>query len=223
VGEGGFSGGGFGEFFAGAGAFGEGETVPCDAGDEGLAVVWSSFREDGVGGAAEGDGLEGFLELALWVDLAWLGGEGAEFFAAEAEDGGADGVHAGVEIDGSDEGFEGVGERAGAFAATAGCFAAAHDEVFAEIEAEGCGGEGWAGDDASAEFGEGAFVEIGEGGIEEVGEDELEDGVAEEFEALVAELVAMGLVGDARVRERLFEEGWRGERVAERCFQRVHG
>jgi hypothetical protein len=25
------------------------------------------------------------------------------------------------------------------------------------------------------------------------------------------------------VRERLFEEGWRGERVAERCFQRVHG
>jgi hypothetical protein len=25
------------------------------------------------------------------------------------------------------------------------------------------------------------------------------------------------------VRERLFEEGWRGEGVAERCFQRVHG
>jgi hypothetical protein len=25
------------------------------------------------------------------------------------------------------------------------------------------------------------------------------------------------------VRERLFEEGWRGERMAERCFQRVHG
>ena len=114
-----------------------------------------------------------------------------EFFAAEAEDGGARGVHAGVEVDGADEGFEGVGERAGAFAATAGGFAAAHDEVFAEIEAEGGGGECWAGDDAGAEFGEGAFVEFREGGVEEVCEDELEDGVAEEFEALVADLMTM--------------------------------
>ena len=191
MGESGFCGGGFGEFFAGAGAVGEGEAVPRDAGDEGFAVVGSGFGDDGVGGAAEGDGLEGFLELALWIDLARLGGEGEEFFAAEAEDGGARGVHAGVEVDGADEGFEGVGERAGAFAAAAGGFAAAHDEVFAEVEAEGGGGECWAGDDAGAEFGEGAFVEFREGGVEEVCEDELEDGVAEEFEALVAELVTM--------------------------------
>ena len=80
--EGGDRGGGFGFLFAFAFAGPELATVPRDFGDEVLLVLGTALGEDGVLRAARGDGLEDFLEPALWVDVEWLKAESLDVGSA---------------------------------------------------------------------------------------------------------------------------------------------
>ena len=77
-------------------------------------------------------------------------------------------------------------------------------------------------DDAGAEFGQVAFAEVRILIEEILREDELKDGVAEKFEALIVEMMALGLVPEARVGQRFREQQGVAEFVLEALFERVH-
>ena len=101
----------------------------------------------------------------------------------------ADGIAA-VEVEGSEEGFEGiavhvtvVGRRDGAFV----------QDEFVEPDLHGELVEGVAAHEFAAQGGEVAFLLVGVALVEQVGDDGAEDGVAEVFEPLVVDVVAFVL------------------------------
>ena len=121
-------------------------------------------------------------------------------------DEGAGGVEAAVEIEGGDDGFEGVGEKSGLSAAAALLFAAAEAKERAEVDAGGDLAEMAAADERGAEAGEFALAGAGETAEERFGDDEAEDGVADELKLLVVgrgvgKGLGIGLVGERAVGE----------------------
>lgn len=226
-GEGGAGGGFFGEFFGGAAAGGEEVGVEEDAGLVFALVVLAGdvggFVAEGVVAVA---GLDFFLEGALGVFDDGGGGGGGEV-AEEGEDEAAGGVEAGVEVEGTDQGFESVFEVAGALAALGVVFAGAEAEAGGQAEGEGEGGKGAAVEEGGAAATEGALAVGGEGVKEGVAEEVLEDGVAEEFEALVI-LWGVGVGGGVgRVGDGGEQKGGVAEAVAEPGLEgsegRFHG
>ena len=141
-------------------------------------------------------------------------------------DEGAGGVESAVEVEGGDDGFEGVGEQGGLLAAAALLFSAAEAEVSAEVDAGGDFAEMTAADEGGAEAGELAFARGGEAVEEGFGDGQAEDGVAEELELLVVgggvgERVGFGLVGEGAVGESPGEEFGALEAVVERRRRRA--
>ena len=77
-------------------------------------------------------------------------------------DEGAGGVETAIEVEGCDDGFEGVGEECGLAAAAALFFAATEAEERAEVDASGDLAEVAAADEGGAEAGQFAFARGGE-------------------------------------------------------------
>ena len=126
-------------------------------------------------------------------------------------DEGAGGGEAAVEIEGGDDGFEGVGEEGGLSAAAAVFFAAAEAEERAEVDAGGDFAEVAAADEGGAKPGEFALAGAGEAPEEGFGDSEAEDGVADELELFVigggvGEGFGIGLVGERAVGQGPVEE-----------------
>ena len=117
------------------------------------------------GGFVVADGsAEGVAGLQGEVEVGHGGGDDVLL------DEGAGGGEAAVEIDGGDEGFEGVGEDCGLFAATALLFSATEEEVGAEVDAGGYFSEMAAADERGAETGELALAGVGEAAEESFGD-----------------------------------------------------
>jgi hypothetical protein len=142
----------------------EGGFVVADGSAEGVAAVECGV-EIGEGGLDD-----------LSIDEAARGGESA------------------VEVEGGDDGFEGVGEDSGLAAASAVLFATAEEDVIAEADAKGDVAEVTAADDGGAEAGELALSGVGEALEQGFGGEEAEDGVADEFKLFV---VGAGVGGGA--------------------------
>jgi hypothetical protein len=100
-------------------------------------------------------------------------------------DEGAGGVEAAIEVEGGDDGFEGVGKKGGLPAATALFFAATETEERAEIDAGGDLAEVAAADEGGTKTGQFALTGGGEAMEERFGDDEAENGVADELELFV--------------------------------------
>jgi hypothetical protein len=100
-------------------------------------------------------------------------------------DEGAGGVEAAIEVEGCDDGFEGVGEECGLAAAAALFFAATEAEERAEVDASGDLAEVAAADEGGAEAGQFAFARGGEAMEERFGDDEAENGVTDELKLFV--------------------------------------
>ena len=137
-------------------------------------------------------------------------------------------AQAGVEVEGGDDGLEGVREQGGFGAAAAALLALAEAEAGAEVEAEGHLAEVAAADDGGAEAGELALAGVGEAAVEGLGDDQAEDGVAEELELLVVgarvgEALGVGLVGERAVGEGELEQRGVLEGVAENGGQVERG
>ncbi len=126
-------------------------------------------------------------------------------------DEGAGGVEAAVEVEGGDDGFEGVGEQGGLSAASALLFAAAEAQERAEVDAGGDFAEMAAADEGGAEAGEFALARGREAAEEGFGDGEAEDSVADELKLLVVgggvgERLGVGLVGEGAMGEGPGEE-----------------
>jgi len=180
-----------GFFFAGPPAAGEASLVDDDADFEALAVVGSFFVEEFVAwGGVEG-ALGVLLEHAFEVALMLFGVSFVKEGPDEIEDELAGGFDAAVEIDGTDERFEGGGTAGGGqFSMIDHSFSdaeeAAQADVFGDV------GTGAAGDNHALDFGELAFEVAGKASVEFGTDDHTEDGVAKEFESFVA---FQGVVG----------------------------
>jgi hypothetical protein len=214
---------GFGDSAGGAVGF-----VDADFDAEALGVVGAGLVGEDVLGLAGSDGLEVFLEGGLVVAdgsaEGIVGVQGGleirergldDLFFYEAACGG----EAAVEVEGGDDGFEGVGEDGGFAAASAVLLTTAEADVVAEADAEGDVAEVTAADDGSAEAGEFTLTRVREALEEGFGGEEAEDGVADKLELLVVgagvsegtgELLVVfggiGLVREGAVGERPDEE-----------------
>ncbi len=190
-------GGFFGEFFGGAAAGAEEAVLEVHGDFVGAGVVLAFDADDGVAeGVVAVLGLDEFLEAAFGVAAVFDDGEAVGEGAVEGEDDALRGREVAVEVEGADEGFEGVFARGGAGPATGGFFAGAEAQAGVELEVAGEAGEEDAVGEGGAAAAELAFAVGGVEAVERFGEDELEDGVAEEFEALV--VFGGGLVLDER-------------------------
>ena len=150
-----------------------GEDVVGLAGAGGLEVLLE-------GGFVVADGsAEGVAALHGEVEIGQGGLDDVLF------DEGAGGVEAAIEVEGGDDGFEGVGEQGGLAAAAALFFAATEAEERAEVDAGGDLAEVAAADEGGAETGQFALAGGGEATEEGFGDDEAEDGVADELELFV--------------------------------------
>lgn len=221
-GEGGGGGGGFGAADARAFAFGPDGAAVGD-GDAVDAAVGRAFGgKEGVLGMVLPAGLDEFLEFALGVDFGGIGHGFTEEVGEVGPENGADGFGSGVEPEGADEGFEGVGEVGRGVAAAGAFFAAPEAEVGAEAEGSGDAGEGGFVGQAGADFGEASFVPGGLRQEEVFGGDEAEGGVAEEFEPLVVGGGVGGMLGGVgRMGQGGEKEVFVGEGMAEAGFEAV--
>ena len=182
----------------------------------------STLVDDRICGADGGNGLEELLQPALGVVVGRVDFEVFEKFASLGEDDPADRDEIAIEIHGSNQGLEGIGQRAGPVPTAVGFFAAAHHEIAAEGEPVGQDAQAVARNDAGADFCEVALAELREQ-IEEIfGEDELENGVAEKFKPLIVEVMALRLVTETGMGERFREEERVAEFVFKALFERVH-
>jgi hypothetical protein len=169
--------------------------------------------------------LSGFLEGALIVDGQFFvaGFFGVEVADDHGEDELADDVDAGVEVEGGDEGFDGVGEES-AFGAPAGkLFATTKEEMVTETKLDGDVVEVAGTDEVGFELGEATF---GVGGVtadERFADEEAEDGVAKELELFVVVLafgaVGRGFEGAGTVGERLLEQFPTAKLVVQSLFE----
>ena len=176
-----FGGFGLGFLFAVAGAGAEAFVVDVDAEGEGFVVVGAFFGDELVGGGFAFVALGELLEVGFGVAPGAGRQDGVDFFedvlSYELDGGGV----ALVEVDGADDGFEGVGHDDLVGAAGAALFAAGHADQGEKAEEVGGGADGFGADEGGTPVGEDAFGLVGVFGVEEVGGDELEDSVAEEF------------------------------------------
>lgn len=83
------------------------------------------FSDDFVVGRFGADLLQDFLKFAFGISLGVVGVECVKLGCEELEDDGFSLGEAAVEVDGSDDGFEGIGEVGVAFASSAPVFAVA--------------------------------------------------------------------------------------------------
>jgi hypothetical protein len=171
-------------------------------------------------GLASTGGLEAFLQGGFVV--ADGSAEGVAGLQGEVKvgHGGVDNVlfdecagggEATVEIEGGDDGFEGVGEDCGFFAATALLFSAAEEEMSAEVDAGGDLSEMAAADERGAETGEFALAGVWEAAEECFGYRKTEDCVSDKLKLLVVggwvgEGLGTGFVGERTMCESPGEE-----------------
>src|SRR5215218_6034442 len=105
-----------------------------------------------------------------------------------------------VEVDGAEQGLEGVGQDGGLVPAARQLLAPAQAHGVADPELAGHLGEHVHVDRGRPQLGQLPLGQVGEGAVDDVGDDQAEHGVAEELEALVggqaAVLVGVGAVGE---------------------------
>jgi hypothetical protein len=210
-----------GLLLGGAFGFGEGARATVAVGDadfdaEELLVIRAALCGKDVLRLPRSGGLEVFLESGLVIaDGSGEGVAGAEG-SVELRDGGLDdvaldegacSVESAVEVEGGDDGFEGIGEEGGLLAASALLFSAAETEQGSEVDAFGDTAEVTAADERGSQAGELAFARVREAAEEAIGYGESEDGVADKLKLLVVGCgrrrgVGVGLVGEGAVRER---------------------
>jgi hypothetical protein len=200
-------------------------------------VVGTALVGEDVLGLAGADGLKVLLEGRLVVaDGSREGVSGAKGGAEVGQGGlddlffdeGAGGGETSVEIEGGDDGLEGIGEEGGLAAAAAGVLSAAEAQEGAEADAGGDRGEVTAADERGAETGELTFAGVGEAEEESFGDEEPEDGVADELELLVVgggvrQSLLVGLVGERTVGESPDEELGPLEAVVEEVWRGLEG
>lgn len=192
----------FGGFFGTAAPATEFLILEVDGGVVGAVVVGAFRGEFAVfGSEAVMLRLGPFLELAFGV-AGFFGVAGIKGVFKDVADGCAGLIDAAVEVDCSDDGFEGVFEHTVAVVGVVLALGFADAEGVGEpdVACEFC--EGFTVDDLGAHTVEGAFVLFWFIAEEVFGDDEVEDGVAEEFEALV---ISRGGF-EAGVREGLFQK-----------------
>jgi hypothetical protein len=125
-------------------------------------------------------------------------------------------------MDGTGDGFQGVGERGIAVTAPVGLFATSHAQMEPRsmrraMRASALVETSWARALVSN-----PFISLRKSLEEQMGQGELQHGVTEEFETLVVGLGALRLIADAAVRERELEQRGIAKGVPENGFQLVH-
>jgi hypothetical protein len=205
--EGGAGGFAFGVFFALAAAAGEFAAFVMDGAFKDAVVVRTAGGNHLVTRGLGGVRLEIFLKFALGIVEDGNVPEAGEGFAEMVQDKIPGGSKTAIKENSAEDGFKGIGERGGPFAAAVGFLAAADDKIFAQAEQAAFFGEGAAVDELGAGLGERAFVEGGKFLVQLLGEHELEDGIAEEFKALVVLGGRAEFMGDGRMGERELEQG----------------
>src|ERR1051325_11284264 len=185
-----------------------GEAAELHFDDERLVVIGSDFGDDVVVGQLQSLRLGHLLQRGLVVlEEQVLLIDALDVVDERALDELPRGTDAAAEIDRRAEGFEEVREQRVFLAAAGFVFADAEENDVAHLVLVGLAGQARRADEIGLHFRERAFVELREVAEEEIADDEAEDGVAEELEGLVvADAVALGLVGVRLVSERAAEQ-----------------
>jgi hypothetical protein len=102
-----------------------------------------------------------------------------------ALDKGAGHLESTVEVEGGDDGFEGVGEQGRLLAASALLFSPAKAEHGSQTDVLGDGPKVAAADERGAEAGELAFASVGEAAVEALSDRQAEDSIADELKLFV--------------------------------------
>src|SRR5690606_18740535 len=129
--------------------------------------------------------LQEFLQAGLGVLVGVHQGQAVQLVGQPGQHAFAGPLHAAVQVDGADQGFQGVGEDGFTAVAAALQLARPQAQVIAQAEAAGQHGQGLALDQARAQARQLAFAGLREALEQRLAGDEVEDGVAEEFQALV--------------------------------------
>lgn len=114
-----------GLLFAMSAAASEFTALPLDGGDEIFGMIGAFLPEDAVERGGGADGLDEFLELAFGIGIQRTVAERFEVCGKESCGKALRGVAASVEMDGTGDGFERIGEGGVAITATIGFFATA--------------------------------------------------------------------------------------------------
>src|SRR6185437_6464778 len=180
-----------------------------DPADEDLGDVVAVVVGPGPGDDVPGDArtlADGqLLEAALVVEVVGLGGGPGQAVADQPEDQRAGGVPAGVEVDGADDGFEGVGQDGRLGPAAGRLLAPAEEEDGPDAEAFGDLGEDPGVDDGGPDLGELPLGEVGVEAVAVLGHHQPQHGVSEEFEPFVRRRPVL-FAAPAAVRQGLLEQ-----------------
>lgn len=212
----------FGVFLAAPGAPTELGAAPGDGSDEVFRVIRPLRTDDLIDWRLHAHGLNEFLKLSLGIGIQLAAIQCFEIFGKEPCGKLVGSVGSRIEVDGTCDSFEGIGEGGFAVPAAVGLFTAPEVQVGAESDAAGDARQGLSGDELGTCLGQHAFVGLGEALIEQMGQSELEHGIAKEFEALIVGMYALVFITHASVRERELEQRGIAKGVAYDLFQRLH-
>ncbi|CRS42511.1 hypothetical protein PAERUG_P7_London_17_VIM_2_06_09_00408 [Pseudomonas aeruginosa] len=145
--------------------------------------------------------LQELLQAGLGVLVGVHRGQLAQLRSEPGDDPLARGVHAGIQVDGADQGFHRIGEDRLAAEPAALQLARAQPQVVAHLEAARQQGQGLALDQSRAQARKLAFASLREVVEQRLADDEVENGVTEELQALVVApgVAAMGQGQDHQV------------------------
>jgi hypothetical protein len=158
------------------------------------------------------------LERRLPVQPRAERGGGVDERVEEAVDERRGGLDAAGEVDGADDGLDGVGDDRGLLATAGGLLATTELDVVAEPDRPADLGERAGVDDGGAQLRQPTLGEVGVLQVQRLGDDDAEDRVTEELEALVRRQATV-LVGVRAMGESPLEELGVQDRIPERLAQ----
>src|SRR6478672_3714334 len=112
-----------------------------------------------------------------------------------------------VEINRADHRFEGVTQSGNARAAAAGLFAAAHQQMPAQVERLGMSLKRVARNQPRPQLRQSALLFLWEIGVKIFGDDKLQNRITEKLQALVVLVITLFFVGETWMRQCLLEQG----------------
>ena len=137
------------------------------------------------------------------------------------EDEGTGHKEAAIQVEGGEDGLDGIGEQSGFAAASGFLLAAAEAEIAAQLQQMGAVEEVIGIDEVGAQFGELAFL-VGREALEKLlAGDQLQHGIAEKLELLVVGGGLDTLTCEGGMGQRLLQQRAIGELVAHGCFESV--
>src|SRR5712692_10030462 len=127
-----------------------------------------------------------------------------------------------VEVNCADQRFEGVGQGRCSGATAACFFAASHQKESSQVQSRGVFFQRFLRNQSRPQFRQLPFRLVAEMPKKMFGDNELKNGVAQKFKTLIVEMMLLCLVTETGMSQRLSQQKWIPEFVADSFFEWMH-